>query len=183
MTDETGDDRRIVHGVLTAVFGRGTLIRGVSGAGKSVVALTLVSRGHRFVADDTVRICRRDDALYGASPELTTGVLAVDELGLVDIAAVFGKGALQAEARIDICVEMSRGLEPEHPDILSAFRPVMHILGVSVPVVRLDVSKQPANPVMIETAVRMLEHPSADLARHLSAEHDSSIIQPFPIPL
>src|SRR6266849_5207284 len=51
-----------VHGVLIDVIGVGVLILGKSGIGKSELALDLVTRGHRLVADDiwTSRRSRAD---------------------------------------------------------------------------------------------------------------------------
>ena len=164
-----------------AVFARGTLIRGTSGTGKSELALELIARGHRLVADDAVRIDRRGDQLFGDAPEVTAGVLAVSGLGLIDVPAVFGREAVQAEAMIELCIDLVSNTGPDEPDPLSDDRPVVELLDVPVPLVRLDVSKRPPGPVIIETAVKMLDHPSADTARLLAAKHDLSLIDPSPI--
>jgi HPr kinase/phosphorylase len=182
MTEENNGDRRIIHGVLMAVLNRGTLILGGSGTGKSELALELIARGHRLVADDAVRINRRGDVLYGEAPKLTAGVLAIDGLGLVDVIEIFGPAAIQAETKIDLCIDLELNKEASFPDLLSEDRPVKEILGIPVPLVRLDVSRRPANPVIIETAVKMLDHSSADVARRLIREHDSSLIQSSLIP-
>jgi len=182
MTEEKSVDRRIIHGVLMAVFDRGTLIRGASGTGKSELGLELIARGHRLVADDAVRIIRRGDVLYGEAPESTVGLLALDELGLVDVAAVFGETALQAEIKIDLFIDLMPEREVDPLDLLSDACRVEKFLGVRVPLVKLDTSKRPASPIIIETAVRMLEHPSASVARRLAMEHNSSIIHSSPIP-
>ena len=47
-----------LHGVLVDVFGIGILLLGKSGIGKSELALDLVMRGHRLVADDIVELHR-----------------------------------------------------------------------------------------------------------------------------
>ncbi len=99
MIEKKSVDRRIIHGVLMAVFDRGTLIRGASGTGKSELALELIARGHRLVADDAVRIDRRGNELYGEAPELTWGVLAINGLGLVDVAAVLGDGSITGRGK------------------------------------------------------------------------------------
>jgi HPr kinase/phosphorylase len=182
MTDEKSVDRRIIHGVLMAVFSRGALIRGASGTGKSELALELISRGHRLVADDAVRITRRGDELFGGAPELTAGMLGLDALGLVSVADVFGEEALQTEVKVDLCIDLTRESKEGYPDLLSDIRPVEEFFGVQVPLVRLDVTRRPASPVIIETAVKMLDHPSTRVARRLAAKHDSSIIRSSSIP-
>ena len=57
-----------MHGVLLDVFGVGILLLGKSGIGKSEIALDLVMRGHRLVADDIVDVKRRTPGrrCYGA---------------------------------------------------------------------------------------------------------------------
>ncbi|MEM9491483.1 MAG: HPr kinase/phosphorylase, partial [Myxococcota bacterium] len=50
--------RTTVHGVMLDVLGVGILLRGKSGIGKSEIALELITRGHRLVADDVVEIRR-----------------------------------------------------------------------------------------------------------------------------
>ena len=45
------------HGVLVEVYGEGILILGDSGIGKSELAIELVKRGHRLVADDASLSC------------------------------------------------------------------------------------------------------------------------------
>ena len=62
-------DRRTEHGVLVQVHGEGLLIQGESGIGKSEVALELVKRGHRLVADDAVELRRMGRTrLMGSAP-------------------------------------------------------------------------------------------------------------------
>ena len=51
--------RQSIHGSLVDVYGVGLLLRGRSGIGKSEIALDLLERGHRLVADDTVMITRK----------------------------------------------------------------------------------------------------------------------------
>ena len=57
-----------MHGVLLDVFGVGILLLGKSGIGKSEIALDLIMRGHRLVADDIVDVKRKSpDAVFGAA--------------------------------------------------------------------------------------------------------------------
>ena len=45
-----------IHGTLIDIYGVGILLTGRSGIGKSEIALDLIGRGHRLVADDVVNI-------------------------------------------------------------------------------------------------------------------------------
>ena len=182
MTEGKITDRRIIHGVLVAVLNRGTLICGASGTGKSELALELISRGHRLVADDAVCIFRRGKDLFGEAPELTAGILQIEALGFVDVEKVFGPRSLQVDTKIEVCIDLLSDPTGTDCDPLSASRSIKEFLGVAVPLVRLNVSRRWAEPVIVETAVRMLEHPSANVARRVAADHDSSIIHSSPIP-
>lgn len=55
---ELFSDKKIVHGVFMEVLGTGVLITGESSVGKSELALDLISRGHRLVADDAPELTR-----------------------------------------------------------------------------------------------------------------------------
>ena len=58
------------HGVFVEVYGEGVLLYGESGVGKSEVAMELIKRGHRLIADDAVEIRRVSKrTLVGTSPE------------------------------------------------------------------------------------------------------------------
>jgi len=60
-----------MHGSLVDVYGVGLLLTGPSGIGKSEIALDLVERGHRLVADDVVKVIRREDnVLIGSGIEM-----------------------------------------------------------------------------------------------------------------
>ena len=54
----------ILHATAVAVAGRGLLIRGASGSGKSGLALEMMARGAQLVSDDRVIVSDRDDGLW-----------------------------------------------------------------------------------------------------------------------
>jgi len=57
------------QGTLVDIYGVGVLFIGKPGTGKSECAMDLIERGHRFVADDLVKIVRRGDVLVGGGAE------------------------------------------------------------------------------------------------------------------
>ncbi|MBM4360321.1 MAG: HPr(Ser) kinase/phosphatase, partial [Deltaproteobacteria bacterium] len=128
--------RRRVHGVLVDVFEVGILMLGPSGIGKSEVALELVMRGHRLVADDVVE-CQLVPspysgpsadigAVHGEPAELLRYHLEVRGLGILDVKKLFGVTAVRERKRIDVVVRLVEGdvdqdrlgLERRHYDIL-----------------------------------------------------------------
>ena len=97
LLDDALATREVIHGVLMDILGLGVLIIGDSGIGKSECALDLVVRGHRLVADDTVLIRRRGDAVVlGTCPEPTRHHMELRGLGIINIKDLFGVASTRA---------------------------------------------------------------------------------------
>ena len=119
-----------VSGVLANVYGEGILITGPSGIGKSEVALELIKRGHRFVADDLVEISKiSEDMLMGKSPALTKNFIELRGLGVVDVMSLYGVESVMEYSPIDMIVHLQEwdgkmgydrlGLKEEYEQILA----------------------------------------------------------------
>lgn len=168
--------RVTVHGVLVQVFGLGVLIVGKSGIGKSEAALELVSRGHRFVADDVVEVADVSPlALKGRSPNLTQHYMEIHGLGIINIQELFGTLATIDEQQIDLVVELIEW----GPDVdrLGLEDNRYAILEVSLPMVRLPVSPGRNLASLIEVATRnqSLKARGQHTARQFSATVDREI--------
>jgi HPr kinase/phosphorylase len=131
-----------VHGTLVDVLGMGLLLTGTPGIGKSEVALALVERGHRLVADDLVRIrkqgsniligsgCTRPDA--GLSHHME-----IKGLGLIDIYAIFGITAIRLQKRVEVQVELVRWSRSMSHIRVGMEDETVEIAGVKIPLVRI----------------------------------------------
>ena len=94
--------------MLVDVYGVGVLLTGESGVGKSEAALELVKRGHQLVADDVVDICRvSDDRLTGECPEMVRHFMEIRGIGIIDIRAMYGVGAVALSKTIDLVMHLS----------------------------------------------------------------------------
>lgn len=122
------------HGVLVEVYGEGLLILGDSGVGKSETAIELVKRGHRLIADDAVELRRVSDrTIYGTAPENIRHFIELRGVGIINVAKVFGIGAVKMSEKIDLVVLLEpwdktknysrTGLETETTDILGLALP------------------------------------------------------------
>lgn len=97
----------IMHGTLVDVYGMGLLFVGRPGIGKSEVALDLVERGHRLVADDIVYVIRKSRGIIvGTGNEMTRSLLEIRGVGIVDIQKMFGIRATRVQKRIEIEVQL-----------------------------------------------------------------------------
>jgi len=146
-----------LHGVLMDVLGMGVLITGDSGAGKSELALELISRGHGLVADDVVDVSRIGlDVLEGRCPDLLRDFLEVRGLGLINIRTVFGETACRRKIRLKLIVHLqkpARGVPEAARLPLDAQNET--VLGVPVPRVTLPIAAGRNLAVLLEAAVRV----------------------------
>ena len=122
------------HGVLMEVYGEGLLLIGDSGIGKSEAALELLKRGHRLIADDAVEIRKiTETSLSGTAPELIRNYLELRGIGIINVAKLFGMGAIRSENEIDLVVNIVPWNAQEAYDRLGLEDQYMEILGVKVP--------------------------------------------------
>jgi len=133
--------QRAVHGSLVDVYGIGLLLIGKSGIGKSEVALDLVERGHRLVADDVVIATRRDESiLMGTGTDLVQHFMEVRGLGLVDIRSMFGIRAIRFQKRIEVVVNMEIWDEEKEYTRINMVKDTHDILGLDLPMVRVPIT-------------------------------------------
>ena len=145
------------HGVLVDVYGVGILLTGESGVGKSEAALELVKRGHQLAADDVVDIRRvADDRLIGESPEMVRHFMEIRGIGIIDIRAMYGIGAVVLSKSIDLVIHMEKWDSAKEYDRLGLTEETVTILGVKVPYQIMPVRPGRNLAIIIEVAARNL---------------------------
>ena len=141
------------HGVLMEVYGEGVLIMGESGMGKSEAAIELLKRGHRMIADDAVEIRKvSGNVLMGSAPALIRDYVELRGIGIVNVAKLFGMGAVKPENHIDLVVNVVPWKEGEAYDRLGLEDKYMEILDVKIPTNTIPVTPGRNLAVIIEVA-------------------------------
>jgi HPr kinase/phosphorylase len=161
--------RKSTHGTLVEVYGLGVLITGESGVGKSEIALELVRRGHRLVADDMVDIRRvSGNLLIGRGLNKIIGHhMEIRGLGIINIATLFGVGAIRERKQIQLVTEIKEWNPSENYDRLGMEQQYENILEVLVPKMEIPIREMRNVAVVIETAamnerLKMMGYNSAE---------------------
>ena len=144
----------MVHGVLVDVSGVGILLEGDAGIGKSEIALELINRGHRLVADDCVIIRLINEHLSGTAPEKIRNYMEIRGLGIINIQTMYGPGSVRMEKGIDIVVKLERWDEKKEYDRIGDIDFTENILGVEVFKLLIPVTPGRNIPTIIETAAK-----------------------------
>ena len=141
------------HGVLVEAYGEGVLIIGESGIGKSEAALELVKRGHRLIADDAVEIMKVSaNSLMGTSPELIRNYIELRGIGIINVAKLFGIGAIKKDNEINLVVNIVPWNTHENYDRLGLEDHYTEILGVNVPMYTIPITPGRNLAMIIEVA-------------------------------
>lgn len=118
-----------LHATTIAYEGRGLLIRGASGRGKSALALSLIALGAALVADDQTLVERQGDALIASAPEKLKGLIEARGMGLLR-APPAPPTPLTLVADLDSAAE-GRLPPQEHAEILGLTLPLVRRLDHS----------------------------------------------------
>ncbi|MGA9522216.1 MAG: HPr(Ser) kinase/phosphatase [Myxococcaceae bacterium] len=152
--DEALTESTSMHGVLMDVFGVGILLLGKSGIGKSEIALDLVMRGHRLVADDIVDVIRRRDAAFGAGNAVIKHHMEIRGLGIINIKDLFGIAAVRDRKKIELVIELVEWDPTREYDRLGVEEQKLKVVGVEIPLAVVPVRPGRNMTTIIEVAAR-----------------------------
>ena len=140
------------HAGLVDIYGVGVLLTGKARIGKSELALDLVERGHRLVADDVVELSRRmTGVLIGRAPEMLRHLIEVRGLGIVDVEKMFGVRAVRFQKRVEVVLELVGDATEAQIERLGLDVETVNYLGIDLPLVKLPVLPGKYLTVLAET--------------------------------
>jgi len=144
-----------LHGVFMEVMGTGVLITGESSSGKSELALELLTRGHRLVADDATEFARTaPDTLNGTCPEMLRDFIEVRGLGILNVRAMFGGNAIKQSRNLRLIIALQDIDDATKMDRLHGSKQIRTIQNVDIPEITLPVAPGRNLAVLLEVAVR-----------------------------
>lgn len=147
----------ILHGVFMEVHGMGVLLSGESGIGKSELALDLINRGHRLIADDAPEFSRiGPDTVRGRCPEVLRDFLEVRGLGILNIREMYGDSAIKPSKNLRLIVRLQLMNEKQihNMDRLTRSYRSNSLLDVVIPEVIIPVAPGRSLAVLVEAATR-----------------------------
>lgn len=147
----------ILHGVFMEIAGTGVLLAGQSGLGKGELALDLVSRGHRLIADDApefTRIAR--ETICGTCPDALQNFLEVRGLGILNIREMYGEEAVKSSQHLELIIKLTAAdqISSKAEDRIQPPGSRTDVLGVGIPTIVLPAAPNRNLAVLVEAATR-----------------------------
>jgi len=163
-------------GSMVDLMGIGTLIRGESGIGKSECVLGLIERGYSLVSDDITkfRLLEGQD-LIGMSSQISRFHMEVRGIGIINVAAAFGAGAVTPEKRLDFVVTLKEWSDCEEIDRIGLDSQTYEILGVPVPHVTIPVRTGRDLARLVEVAA--LDQKLKSMGHHSALEFNQRLLK------
>lgn len=130
-----------LHGCMVDVQGIGVLVEGESGSGKSESVIGLLQRGAALVADDVVKLrVVEDREIIATAPENLRGMIEIRGLGVLNVTALFGVGALRLSKRLDLIVTLVHGQKTEDLERVGTATAVREVMGLEIAHVTLPLA-------------------------------------------
>lgn len=167
----------MVHGSMVDVYGIGILLKGKSGIGKSEIALDLVERGHRLVADDVVMLTKKSNVLMASATEMNKHFMEIRGLGIIDVLSMFGIRAVRYQKRLEIIIELALWEESKNVERTGLDHDFSTVLGLDIPRVQLPITPGKNITVIAEVIAMnyLLRHYGYDPARAFQEKLKQSI--------
>ena len=144
------------HGVMLSIYDQGIFLAGKSGIGKSALALELLARGHRMVADDAPLLHRLPESnqIYALCPPVLADFLEVRALGILNVCKLFGPRASTALMPVHLVIELVETFSPNPDQRLQPYSERANILGVDIPYLQIPIGHTANLALIVETVTK-----------------------------
>lgn len=142
-----------IYGVMMNIFGKGVMITGKSGIGKSELALDLINRGHMLVSDDRIDISRVHKNIICKAPKVLKNMLEIRGLGVVDVTKLFGFNATLDKCQLDFIIQLANLDDVKEKDRLNPLNEKKDVLGLPIPMLTIPITEGKSLSVIVESAV------------------------------
>ena len=166
-----------LHGVFMEMFTIGVLITGEAASGKSELALELLTRGHRLIADDAPEFTQiSPEIIDGTCPEVLQDCLEVRGLGVLNVRHMFGDSAVKLNKFLRLIIHLDVPQDDQGDpatDRLRGDSSAMRVLDLDIHRITIPVLAGRNLAVMAEAAVRdyMLKMKGYDAASEFLERH------------
>lgn len=144
-----------IHGVFVQIFGKGVLLTGDSGMGKSEIALALIKNGHLLVADDRIDCSLINEDIFGEAPDILKQMLELRGVGVINVSRMFGISSILDKSKVDLNIHLEPWNQDKVYDRLGIEeKKYKDILGVKIPKLVIPVKEGRSMSVIIESAVK-----------------------------
>lgn len=171
-----------LHGGMVDIQGIGVVIQGVSGIGKSEAVLGLLERGHSLVADDVVLLRLEDGQdVMGTAKEIGRNMMEVRGIGIIDVAAMFGVGAIRREKSIDLIITLQHWNDSAEVDRIGIEQETTELLGQPIPRITIPVrpGRDLANLIEIAALQTKLKLSGYNAAESFTARLAAKMAKPL----
>ncbi|MEP1150440.1 MAG: HPr(Ser) kinase/phosphatase [Balneola sp.] len=167
----------MVHGAMVDVYGIGILIAGKSGIGKSEVALDLIERGHRLVADDVVMLTKKSNVLMSSATDMSKHFMEIRGLGIIDVMSMFGIRSIRYQKRLEVVLELTLWDETDDVERTGLNHDSVSILDLDIPLIQLPITPGKNITVIAEVIAMnyLLKHYGYDPAKAFQERIQSKI--------
>ncbi|MEK7818751.1 MAG: HPr(Ser) kinase/phosphatase [Bacteroidota bacterium] len=150
-------EQSTMHGSFVDIYGVGVMIIGRSGIGKSEIALDLIERGHRLVADDVVNVTRKGESiLIGTGNDVVRHYMEIRGLGIIDVQKIFGIRSIRFQKRIEVIVELLEWNKDSDFTRTGLDNKTINIMGTEIQHVKLPIF--PGKNITVITEVIALNY-------------------------
>jgi HPr kinase/phosphorylase len=164
------------HGTLVDVHGVGLLLSGDSGIGKSEIALDLIERGHRLVADDIVTLRKLSgEVIMGYANERIGHNMEIRGVGIINVEPIFGIRSIRVQKRVEVIVNLIRWKPDLSADLDRAGLEEQQTSILGVPVSQVIIPIFPGKNITVICEVIAMRHMIMAYGKNMALDFEKSL--------